>query len=62
MVIIWNFKPVLSDLAKFCHFGNIFKFFGNILKVYLIFGKLLNLLWPKICCLGKLLLLQMAKY
>ena len=36
---------VWPDLAKFYHFGNNFKVFGNYKKLYLVFDKLLNLLW-----------------
>ena len=32
-------------MANFCHFGKTFKVFGNILRVYLVFSILLNLLW-----------------
>ena len=43
------------DLAKFRHFGNMLKVFGNCLRVYLAFGKIFCFLadfhcckWPKI--------------
>ena len=31
---------------KYSHFGNILKALVNFLRVYLVFGKILNLLWP----------------
>ena len=37
-------KVVWSDLTKFCHFGNIWKVFGNFLIVYLVYGKCFMLL------------------
>ena len=33
------------DLAKFCHFGSIIKFWGDYVRAYLVLGKILNLLW-----------------
>ena len=38
-------SPVWPDLAQFLHFGKYLKIFGNILRVYLVFGKVLNSLW-----------------
>ena len=35
-------RAVLPDLAKMCQSVNILKVFGNCLRVYLIFGKMLN--------------------
>ena len=42
-----------SDLAKFCHFGEVFKLLANLLRVYLIIGKILNPLWQNYLLLGK---------
>ena len=39
--------PEWPDLAKFCHFGKTEQDFGKMLMVYLVFGKILNLLWQK---------------
>ena len=36
---------VWPDMAKFRHFGKIFKVLGKILRVYLVFGKILKLIW-----------------
>ena len=36
---------VWPDLAKFCHFGKFSKTTGKLLWSYLVFGKVLNLLW-----------------
>ena len=33
------------DMAKFCHYGQIFKALGNFLRVYLQFVKILDQLW-----------------
>ena len=49
------------DLAKFWHFGKIMQVFSNILKVYLVLGKILNLLHDIFRPLGNFVLLQMAK-
>ena len=38
---------VRPDLAKFCHFGKIFKSLGNFKKLHEVFDKILSLLWPK---------------
>ena len=38
---------VWPDLAKFRHFGTIMKELGNFLRVFLVFGKMLSLLWQK---------------
>ena len=46
-----------SDLAKFHHFGKILKLFANLWKVYLVFGKIVSLLWQTFCKSGKLSLL-----
>ena len=34
-------------MANFRNFGEILKVFGNFLKVYLVFSKIMNLLWQK---------------
>ena len=36
---------VWPDLAKFRQFGKIFKVLGNFLRVYLLFGNILDQLW-----------------
>ena len=38
-------KTVCPDWSQFCHFGQIFKVFGNFMRVYLELGKNLNLLF-----------------
>ena len=43
------------DFAKFHHFGNIF-------KVYLVLGKVFNSLWHNLYAIGHIFLLKMAKY
>ena len=40
------------DLAKFRHFGKILKIFGDSPRVWLVFGKLLNLLLKNQCAFG----------
>ena len=37
-------EPVWPDLAKFRHFGKLFKVLGNSGGIYLPFGKILELL------------------
>ena len=41
-------RSLLPDLAKFRNFGKILKVFGNLKKFYIVFGKILNLLWQTI--------------
>ena len=41
------------DLAKFGHFGTIFKVLGKFLRVYLVFVEMLISLWPKCDVLGQ---------
>ena len=45
-------RAVLPDLAKMCQSVNILKVFGNCLRVYLIFGKMLNHLWKIFNAIG----------
>ena len=37
--------PVWPELSKIRHFGNFFESLWHFLTVYLLFGKMLNLLW-----------------
>ena len=43
---------MLPDLAKFCHFGKKIKDYGNLSRVYLVFSKMLSLLWQICNCVG----------
>ena len=43
---------VVPGLVKFHHFGQIFKVFGKFSRVYVVFGRLLNLLWEFLWPLG----------
>ena len=45
---------VRPDLGKFRQSYNILKVFGNCLRVNLIFGKMLNLLWKFLYAIGHL--------
>ena len=47
-------QPMWPDLAKFRHFGKIFKVFGNFSRLYLLFGKILSLLWPILFTFGQI--------
>ena len=47
--------PVWPDWAKFHHFGNILNAFFIFVKVYLAFGKILNLLWQFFYAIGSIL-------
>ena len=40
------------NLAKFRHFGKTSQVFGKILTVYLLFGKMLSLLWQIFYIIG----------
>ena len=44
---------VQPDLAKFRHFGTILKALGKFLMVYLVFGKILIILWQKCFNIGQ---------
>ena len=45
--------PVWPDLAKFRHFGTILKVLGKFLRVCLVFGKILILLWKECYAIGQ---------
>ena len=45
--------PVWPDLAKFHHYDKYLKIFGNIFKVYLVLGKVSNLLWRNLWAIGQ---------
>ena len=47
-------NAVWPDLAKFHHFGKIFKVLGNFSRAYLLFGKILNLLWQILYTFGQI--------
>ena len=49
-------------LAKFHQVGNIWKVLGNCLRVYLLFGKMLNSIWKFSMFLGAFSIWQMGKY
>ena len=48
---IWRNFTILAKLKKI----------GNLWRVYLVFGKIVSLLWQTFRQIGKLSLLQMAK-
>ena len=43
---------VWPDLVKFHHFAKILRVVGKILKVYLVFGKIMKLLWQILNAIG----------
>ena len=45
---------MLPDLAKFHHLGKILIGFGTFKIVYLVFGKILNLLWQIAYAIGQM--------
>ena len=45
---------VWPDLAKFRHFGKKINFFGHFLSNYLVFGKIVNLLWQIFYTFGQI--------
>ena len=49
-----SIHTVWLDLAKLRHFGNILRVFGQILKASSLFGKILNLFWPKFYTIGQI--------
>ena len=46
-------QAVWPDWVKFHHFGKIFKVLGNILWVYLLFGKISDLFWQILYAIGQ---------
>ena len=48
--------PVWPDLAIFRHFGKTLKVLCNFSRIYLLFGKILNLLWQILCTFGQILI------
>ena len=44
----------MLSVTRFGHFGKNLKIFGNIFKVYLVFGKVLNPLWHNFYALGQI--------
>ena len=55
-VVIYNCRASIrftTDLAKFCHLGKLSKVLGKLLRVYLVFGKILNQLCQKFWILDK---------
>ena len=54
--------PVWPDLAKFHHFYQYLKIFGNIFEVYLGLGKVFNSSCHNLYAFGQISLLYMAKY
>ena len=46
--------PVCPDLAKFHHVGKLLKVLGNLLRVYLRVGKMLDLLWHILYAIGQI--------
>ena len=49
----WGSLPVWPDLAKCHHFGKKIEMFGNIFKLYFIFGEVLNPLWHNFYAFGQ---------
>ena len=58
----WWPQSVRPDLAKFHHFDQYLKIFGNIFKVYLVLGNFSAHFGTISMLLGKFSLLKMAKY
>ena len=46
-------QAVWPDWGKFHHFGKIFQVLGNILWVYLLFGKISDLFWQILYAIGQ---------
>ena len=51
-----QFQSMWPDLAKFRHFGNILKVFGDYVRAFLVLGKNLNLLWSTFYAIGQILI------
>ena len=61
-VTIERIQPVWPDWVQFCRFAKISKVFGYFLRVYLVFGKMLDLLWLIFYAFVQISLSTMAKY
>ena len=60
---IWVMHASVTRLAAFWYFCTISKVFGSYLQLYLVFGKILNLLWLILYAFGQIWsLLSIAKY
>ena len=53
---------VWPDLAKIRHFGHRLTISCKLLRIYLVFGNILNLLWQNVYVLGKFSLLFKTEY
>ena len=51
-------SAVWPDLAKTPHFGHILKAFDQLLRVWWVFDKILNLLWQNLCAIGQILIAE----
>ena len=49
---------VWPDLAKFHHFGEYLKNFGNRFKVYLVLGKVFSSLWHNLYAIGQIFIAE----
>ena len=50
----WWPQSVRPDLAKFHHFDQYLKIFGNIFKDYLVLGKVFTSLWCNLYAFGQI--------
>ena len=59
---LWEVKvgsrPVWPDLAKFRHFGQILKVFGNFLRGYWVFCQLVNPCWQMFCGIWQIVIVK----
>ena len=49
------------SVTRFCKIPplwQIFKIFGNLFKVYLVLGKVSNLLWHNLCAIGQIFITE----
>ena len=56
-----DLRTVLPDLAKFCYLGKLSKIFCKLLKVYLVFGKILNLRWQLLINFGEIWVVEWSQ-
>ena len=55
-------SAVWPDLVKFRHFGKILLVFGNFLKIYLIFEKIVNLVWQLFYAIWQKVIVEKAEF
>lgn len=62
MFCVFDLGAVWPDWAKFCHFSKKLNVLGHFLRVYLVWGKMFDLLWQFFNDLGQIFAVALAQY